>query len=165
MADSVERDTAAEVREAVENYFKAEGAKYKPFDERGVAHATYGVDVKFGHVEVFFHAYHDMLILHLIVPLKAGEDERVKVGEFLHRANYGLKLGNFDFDFNDGEVSYRVVLYCGMNDFEPPRHEQIDAALSIGLMMIDKYGDDLVKVMFGLAEPLDAIAAVDNEDE
>lgn len=164
MANSIERDTAAEIRKAVENYFEAEGAKYTPFDERGVAHATYGVDVKFGHVEVFFHAYHDMLILHLIVPLKAGEDERANVGEFLHRANYGLKVGNFDFDFNDGEVSYRVAIYCGSDEFEPPRHEQIDAALTIGLMMIDKYGDGLVKVMFGLAEPLDAIDASESDE-
>ena len=164
MADSIERDTAAEIRAAVKNYFETEGAKYTPFDERGVAHATYAVDVKFGHVEVFFHAYRDMLILHLIVPLKAGEDERAKVGEFLHRANYGLKVGNFDFDFNDGEVSYRVAIYCGSDEFETPRHEQIDAALTIGLMMIDKYGDGLVKVMFGLAEPEDAIDAADADD-
>jgi len=163
MADSVERDTAAEIRKAVEDYFETEGAKYMPFDERGVAHATYGVDVKFGHVEVFFHAYRDMLILHFIVPLKAGEDERAKVGEFLHRANYGLKVGNFDFDFNDGEISYRVAIYCGSDEFEPPRHEQIDAALSIGLMMIDRYGDGLVKVMFGLAEPEDAIDASEED--
>ncbi len=163
MADSVERDTAAEIRKAVEDYFETEGAKYMPFDERGVAHATYGVDVKFGHVEVFFHAYRDMLILHFIVPLKAGEDERAKVGEFLHRANYGLKVGNFDFDFNDGEISYRVAIYCGSDEFEPPRHEQIDAALSIGLMMVDRYGDGLVKVMFGLAEPEDAIDASEED--
>ena len=163
MADSIERDTAAEIRKAVENYFETENAKYTPFDERGVAHATYGVKTKFGHVEVFFHAYHDMLILHLIVPLKAGEEERAKVGEFLHRANYGLKVGNFDFDFNDGEISYRVAIYCGSDEFEPPRHEQIEAALTIGLMMVDKYGDGLVKVMFGLAEPVDAIAAAEEE--
>ena len=164
MADSIERDTAAEIRAAVKNYFETEGAKYTPFDERGVAHATYAVDVKFGHVEVFFHAYRDMLILHLIVPLKTGEDERAKVGEFLHRANYGLKVGGFDFDFNDGEISYRVAIYCGSDEFAPPGHEQIDAALTIGLMMIDKYGDGLVKVMFGLAEPEDAIDAADADD-
>ena len=163
MADSIERDTATEIRAAVENYFETEGAKYTPFDERGVAHATYAVDVKFGHVEVFFHAYRDMLILHLIVPLKTGEDERAKVGEFLHRANYGLKVGGFDFDFNDGEISYRVAIYCGSDEFAPPGHEQIDAALTIGLMMIDKYGDGLVKVMFGLAEPEDAIDASEED--
>jgi len=164
MADSVERDTVAEIRKAVENYFETKGAKYTPFDQRGVAHATYAVDVKFGHVDIFFHAYRDMLILHFIVPLKTGEEERAKVGEFLHRANYGLKVGGFDFDFDDGEVSYRITIYCGDDEFEPPRHEQIDAALSIGLMMVDKYGDELVKVMFGLAEPEDAIAVADADE-
>ena len=161
MTDSDKRDTAIEIRKAVENYFEQEKAKYDPFDKRGVAHATYSVGTKFGHVEIFFHAYKDMLILHFIIPLKAGEEERAKVGEFLLRANYGMKVGGFDFDFEDGEISYRVAIYCGADDFAPPGHEQIDAALSIGLMMVDKYGDNLIKVMFGLAEPVDAIAVAE----
>lgn len=164
MADLDKRDTKQEVRAAVEKFFEDEGARYDPFDKRDVAHATYTVESKFGHIEVFFHAYKDMLILHLIVPLKAGEDERAKVGEFLLRANYGLKIGGFDFDFDDGEVSYRVAIYCGEEEFAPPTHEQIDAALTIGIMMIDKYGNDLVKVMFGLAEPTDAIEAAEEND-
>lgn len=164
MADSDKRDAKQEVRAAVEKFFEDEGARYDPFDKRDVAHATYAVESKFGHVEVFFHAYKDMLILHLIVPLKAGEEERAKVGEFLLRANYGLKVGGFDFDFDDGEVSYRVAIYCGEEEFAPPTHEQIDAALTIGIMMIDKYGNDLVKVMFGLAEPTDAIEAAEENN-
>lgn len=163
MADLEKRDTATEIRTAVENYFKEEKAKYDSFDKRGIAHATYSVETKFGHVEIFFHSYNDMLILHFIIPLKAGEEERAKVGEYLLRANYGLKVGCFDFDFEDGEISYRVPIYCGVDEFAPPNHEQIDAALSIGLMMVDKYGDNLVKVMFGLAEPVDAIAAAEED--
>ena len=164
MPDLDKRDTAAEIRAAVENYFKQEKAKYDPFDKRGVAHATYGVETKFGHVEVFFHAYKDMLILHLIIPLKAGEEERAKVGEFLLRANYGLNVGGFDFDFNDGEISYRIALYCGEDEFTPPTYEQIDFAVVIGLMMIEKYGNSLVKVMFGLVEPVDAIEVAEAND-
>ena len=164
MADLVKRDTQKEIREAVEIYFESEDAKYMPFDERGVARATYAVEAKFGHVDIFFQTYKDMLVLHFIIPLKADEEERAKVGEFLHRANYGLKVGGFDFDFEDGEISYRVAIYCGSDEFAPPDHEQIDAALSIGLMMVDKYGDALVKVMFGLAEPSDAIAAAETDD-
>lgn len=164
MPDLDKRDKAAEIRAALENYFEVEKAKYDPFNERGVAHATYSVETKFGHVEIFFHVYNDMLILHFMIPLKAGEKERAKVGEFLLRANYGLKVGCFDFDFDDGEISYRVAIYCGADEFAPPGHEQLDAALSIGLMMVDKYGDALVKVMFGLAEPVDAIAAAEEDD-
>ena len=164
MADSDKSNTAEKIRETVEEYFKQEKIKYDPFNKRGVAHATYAAEAKFGHVEIFFHAYKDMLILHFIIPLKTGKEERAKVGEFILRANYGLKVGGFDFDFDDGEVSYRVALYCGADEFTPPTYEQIDAALSIGLMMVDKYGDALVKVMFGLAEPEDAISAAEGDD-
>lgn len=164
MPDLDKRDTATEIRGAVEKYFKKEKTKHRPFDKKGVAHATYAVQTKFGHVEVLFYVYKDTLILHSIIPLKAGEEERQKVGEFLLRANYGLKIGCFDFDFDDGEIAYRVAIYCGVDEFAPPTHEQIDAALSIGLMMIEKYGDAIVKVMFGLAEPEDAIAAAEADD-
>ena len=164
MADLTKQEKITAIREAVENYFEAEDAKYDSFTENNVAHATYGIDTKFGHVEIFFRVYSDMLILHFIIPLKAGEDERGKVGEYLLRANYGLKVGGFDFDFDDGEISYRIAIFCGDDEFAPPAYEDIDALLAIGLMMIDKYGDNLVKVMFGLAEPVDAIENAEDDD-
>jgi len=164
MSDTEKQAKAMEVREAVEEYFDSEGMKYTPFDENNVANATYSSHTKFGHVTVIFHAYHDMLILHFILPLNASEEERAKVGEFLLRANYGLKVGGFDFDFNDGEISYRIAIHCGFEEFAPPNHEQIDAALTIGLMMVEKYGNALVKVMFGLAEPEDAIEDAEEDN-
>ena len=161
MADLKKRDTTREICLAVERFFERDGVKHEPFDERNVASATYSIDAKFGHSTVLFHAYDDKLILHMMVPLNAGEEERAKVAEFLLRANYGLKVGGFDFDFNDGEISYRIAIYCGTEDFSPPTYEQIEFAVIIGLMMVEKYGDGLVKVMFGLVEPEDAVAAAE----
>ncbi|MBR2773740.1 MAG: YbjN domain-containing protein [Selenomonadaceae bacterium] len=164
MDNTIRRDTLQEVKAAVETFFSRDKVKHEPFNERNVASATYSVDARFGHVTIFFHAYEDKIILHFMIPLNAKEEERSKVGEFILRANYGLKVGGFDFDFNDGEVSYRIALYCGDDEFAPPTYEQIDFAVVIGLMMIERYGDALVKVMFGLVEPVDAIAAVEAED-
>ena len=65
MPDLDKRDTATEIRGAVEKYFKKEKIKHRPFDKKGVAHATYAVQTKFGHVEVLFYVYKDMLIFHL----------------------------------------------------------------------------------------------------
>lgn len=159
-----DRDTLKEVRAAVENFFERDNLKYEPFNERNVAKAVYGVKSKFGRATVFFHAYKDKLVIKIMIPLDAAEEERAKVGEFLLRANYGLKVGGFDFDFNDGEISYRISIYCGDEEFSPPTYEQIDFAVIIGLMMVDKYGDALVKVMFGLVEPEDAIEAAEADD-
>ncbi len=162
--DERQNNNLQAVREAVENFFEKDKLKHKPFDERNVASAIYSLDVKFGHVTVFFHAYKDRLIIHSILPLNADEEERVKVGEFLLRANYGLKVGGFDFDFDDGEISYRVSIYCGDDDFVPPTYEQIAFVVFIGMMMIERYGNALIKVMFGLVEPSDAIESVESDD-
>lgn len=164
ITDSKEsRDTISEIRKAVENYFERDKLKHYPFNEHNVARAIYGMDTKFGHVDVFFHAYKDKLVIHIMIPLNADKEERVKVGEFLLRANYGLKIGGFDFDFNDGEISYRISIYCGEDEFMPPTYEKIDFAVLIGISTVEKYGNALLKVMFGLVEPADAIAAVEND--
>ena len=158
------RDTTAEVIAAVENFFARDKVRYRSFDERNVAKATYSIDTKFRHVDVFFHAYKDKLVLHMILPLSADEEERTKVAEFILRANYGLKIGGFDFDFNDGEISYRTSIYCGSDEFVAPTYEQIDFALTIGMIMVEKYGNALIKVMFGILEPDDAIESVEGDD-
>ena len=167
MATSFEkrRDTLAAVREAVEDFFKQDEAKYQPFNERNVASATYAVHAKIGKATVFFHAYKDKLIVKLMLPIKAEESDRANVGEYLHRANYGLMIGNFDFDFTDGEISYRVPIYCGKDDFAPPTYEQIDFAVLIGLAMISKYGDGLLKVILGVATPEEAVDAAEADDD
>ena len=162
--DEVEHDPITKLRAALEDFFVRDKVKYREFDERNVAKATYTIDTKFRHVDVFFHVYKDKIVLHMMIPLGADESERAKVAEFLLRANYGLKIGCFDFDFNDGEISYRTSIYCGEKNFVAPTYEQIDFALVIGLLMIEKYGDALVKVMFGVLEPDDAIEMVEGND-
>ena len=157
-------DKIAVIRAATENFFEQENLKFTPFDEHNVASATYNVDAKFGHATVFFRVNKDRLLLRTIIPLNAGKADRQKVAEFLLRANYGLKTGGFDMDFDDGEISYRVSIFCGVEDFVPPTYEQIDFSVIISLMMIERYGDALVKVMFGLVEPEDAIEAVESDD-
>ena len=165
MADLInDRDTTQDVRAAVENFFERDSVKHDDFNERNVAKAIYGVDAKFGHVTIFFHAYSDKLVIHFMIPLNASEEERAKVGEFILRANYGLKVGGFDFDFNDGEISFRICQFCGIKDFNPPTYEQIDFAVIVGLMMIEKYGDALAKVLFGVLEPEEAIESAESED-
>ena len=164
MANFEERDTTAEIRAAVEEFFERDNIKYNTFNERNIARAIYGVEAKFKHATVFFHAYKDKLIIKIIIPLSAEESERSKVAEFLLRANYGLNVGGFDFDFDDGEISYRISIFCGRDEFTPPTYEQIDYAIILGLMMIEKYGNALVKVMFGLVEPEEAIEAIESND-
>lgn len=155
-------DNKSVIIAAVENYFERDGVKYYPFNEHDVARASFRVKSKLQHVDVLFIAHENKLIIRINVPMSAGEEERNNVGEFLMRANYGLQIGCFDYDYDDGEISYRIPIYCGTEEFTPPTYEQIDNCLTIGMMMVDRYGDSLLKVMFGLLDPKEAVEEAEN---
>jgi len=53
----------------------------------------------------------DLVLLYSIVPQRVPVERRVEVSEFLTRANYGLADGNFELDFDDGEVRFKSVLH------------------------------------------------------
>ena len=156
MADSVEM-----IKAAVEDYFKKDKLSYEPFDENNVARTGFGVKTKFGHVDVLFLAYDNSLIIHTFIPLKAEEEDRAKVGEFLLRANDGLKTGCFDFNYANGRISYRVSIFCGNKEFSPPTYEQIDYAVLISVSTVQRYGNALMKVIFGFLEPQEAIDEIE----
>jgi hypothetical protein len=52
----------------------------------------------------------DLILLYSICPLRAPEGRRHEMSQFLTRANYGLAVGNFELDFDDGEIRYKTVL-------------------------------------------------------
>ena len=49
-------------------------------------------------------------VLYLYHPLTILEPLRKTAAEFITRANYGLPIGNFEMDFNDGELRFKVGL-------------------------------------------------------
>jgi len=53
----------------------------------------------------------DLILLYSICPERVPEARRLEVSRFLTRANYGLAAGNFELDFEDGEVRYKTVLH------------------------------------------------------
>jgi hypothetical protein len=60
----------------------------------------------------------DLILLYSICPLRAPEDRRVEVSHFLTRANYGLATGNFELDFDDGEIRYKTALQLQGEDVD-----------------------------------------------
>ncbi|MBW4652194.1 MAG: YbjN domain-containing protein [Kaiparowitsia implicata GSE-PSE-MK54-09C] len=55
------------------------------------------------------------IVFYSLCPLAAPDDKRPAVAEFITRANYGMVLGNFELDFEDGEIRYKTsaVLEAG----------------------------------------------------
>lgn len=91
--------------------------------------------------------------------VKTPEESRGQVAEFLTRANYGLRIGNFELDMSDGEVRYKSSI-----DFEgiPLSYLLIRNAIYPAVQTMDRYFASLLQVMYGQSTPEAAIALVEN---
>lgn len=45
-----------------------------------------------------------------VCPINIPEEFRQSAAEYIARANYGLRIGNFELDFNDGEVRFKTSI-------------------------------------------------------
>lgn len=103
-----------------------------------------------------------MFIVSLITQLK--KKYYAEIAEFLHRANSGLKNGNFEMDYDDGEIRFKAFVNFENTDISK---EVIRDSVIVGPAMINKYGIELLKVMIGAGSPEESILEAETlpEDE
>ncbi len=114
--------------------------------------------------EVRFMAYKEnpntMLFL-TYLPMKINEDKRAEISEFLTRANYGLHVGNFEMDMEDGEVRYKTT---GVTDEDTmPSLDVIRRLTYIGFSMFDRYVPSLLAIAYGEKTALEAIEEAEKD--
>ena len=93
-----------------------------------------------------------------VCPQNADESERAAVMEYITRANYGLRIGNFEMDVRDGEIRYKT--YLQMQSGVPPM-KSVDRYITLSYLMLEKYGNGLLSVMFGVSTPEEAVKAAE----
>ena len=83
--------------------------------------------------------------------LMVDEEYRSDVAEYITRANFGIKNGNFEMDYQDGQIRYKVYTnYKGLNDFS---EDIIEDSLAIPILMFERYGDGLAALLMGFSTP------------
>jgi hypothetical protein len=97
-------------------------------------------------------------LFYVIAPVKAPDAMRPAVAEYITRANYGLRIGNFEMDYSDGEVRYKSSLDFEDEDLTP---NLIRRAIYPAVHTLDFYLPGLLAVMYGNKTPQDAIATVE----
>ena len=100
----------------------------------------------------------EQFLFFAMVPVKASVEKRLAVTEFITRANYGLRIGNFEMDFRDGEIRYKSSL-----DFEGQEltHQWIKNAIYPAVRTCDKYLPGLMQIIYSDVSPQEAIAAIE----
>lgn len=95
------------------------------------------------------------LLFYSICPVKAPEDKRTAVAEFLTRANYGMFIGNFELDFSDGEIRYKTSIDVEGSQLTPTLVKPLVYA---SVLMMDRYLPGIMSVIYGGVSPAEAVA-------
>ena len=120
----------------------------------------FGVAGTNGNFRVVVHCNVELeqLYDYVLTDVRVPEDRRLAVAELSTRANYGMRIGNFELDLRDGEVRYKSSV-----DFE---HNALTASLAMNALMpalgtMDRYFPAVMGVAFGSIDPAEAIAELE----
>src|SRR5262245_36050960 len=86
------------------------------------------------------------LIFYSYMPVNSPPDKMGQVAEFLTRANRGMRIGNFELDFDDGEIRYKTSIDVEGGELS---NKMIDNLLRANLTTMDRYFNGLMELIYG----------------
>jgi len=104
----------------------------------------------------------EQFLFYASAPVRVPEEDRIAVAEFITRANYGIRIGNFEMDYSDGEVRYKTSL-----DFEGETlsYNLIRHTIYPAVLTLDRYIPGLLSVIYGGMTPFEAIEDIEKGGE
>ena len=153
------KNYSTEIAQAIKEHLEEREMKLVAFDEN---------DGSFGFV---MHLPGQISFIHYII--KVHEDDYTVVAvcpvcpaasdsatlavmaEFVCRANYGLKNGNFEMDFRDGELRYKCFVDC---DEQIPSQSVVRDSIGVPAAMLKRYAPGIINVLY---KGMDAERAVE----
>jgi len=99
-------------------------------------------------------------VFYSILLTPAPVAKRNAIAEFLTRANYGMTIGNFELDFNDGEIRFKTSIDVEGDRLAPALIKRL---VYTNVAMMDEYLPGIKAVMEG-ETPEEAIRAIEQAD-
>jgi hypothetical protein len=93
-----------------------------------------------------------------VCPINAPENKRLPIIEFITRANYGMIMGNFEFDFMTGEIRYKTSIDVEGDNLSFALIKQMVYA---NVMMMDEYLPGIMAVIEAEVEVKEAILRIE----
>lgn len=88
-------------------------------------------------------------------------EKRETILGLLNRINYNLLIGNFEMDFEDGEIRYRT---CISYEFITPSIDIVDELIMTNIITMDRCLPGIIGVIGGLSQA-QAIELIDTSEE
>ena len=144
--------------DVVEEYLIEIGWKFEKDEDNDVIKT--GVNAKNASFRLIIYSVEakDLLTVYVAQDNNVPENKRLLLAEFITRANYGLNLGNFDMDMDDGELGYKVSADLEGGTLST---DMVGNMVGAGVSTMDQYYPGLMAVLFSNATPEEAIIQIE----
>lgn len=119
----------------------------------GLENASYGV---------MFSVSEDLLVVLVRSELRVPKARLPQASEFVIRANFGLRVGAFDLDLDDRDITFRAATLTCAGVIAVDAVEQL---LDRAVVTMDEYYPGLCAVAFAGQEPKTAIETIEQRQE
>ena len=156
-------DSAKQLLDALRGFLAEDGwpLAFEDEDERATAISVEGNNGRWLCVAQVLEE-RAVAIFSSVLPAFVPPERRAAVGEFLHRANAGLLLGGFQYDWDEGEIRYVTSLDLSGVDLAPllVQHD-LERALKqivyVNISTVDQYLPGLMGVIYAGLGPQTAL--------
>jgi hypothetical protein len=142
----------------VERFFDSADLTYQRIPDKPLLALSMTGDNAAYEVLVIEHEREEQLIVYTRYPTKVPQTLYAQGVEYITRANWGLKIGNFEFDYSDGEIRYKTFIDIEGGNLTPKMVQNLFAA---NFMTADRYYPGLARVIWGHVPPATAIAEIE----
>lgn len=154
-----------EIARVVQTFLTEAGWKYQFNEETGIFSCTISLAGNLNTVRCVLKVNETNYNVYAIAPLSANTNDTKQmqnIAEFICRANFGLRNGNFELDFRDGEIRYKCFVDCnGLL----PNEKIVCTSIYCPAAMFERYGEGIIQVLFNEMPPRAAVALCEEETE
>ena len=138
----------------IHEFFKKSMMKYDYIEEKKLFLSGIKMEGVIGNLRLFIPVSEDSYLVYATLNGTPESEFYGNVAEYLHRANYGLRNGNFEFDYTDGEIRYKT--FVNFEGIQLTMDVVADSIL-LPILMFEQYGKNLLQVMMGNGNPAELV--------
>ena len=146
------------ILDAITRFFQEDEWPFTPLEGRTILRTGFQSDNGQWTCYAQAREEQEQFVFYSICPVKAPEKQRMPIAEFLTRANYGMIIGNFELDLNDGEIRYKTSIDVKGDELSQPL---ISHLVYANVLTMNRYLPGIMKVLYAGAAPAEAVAEIE----
>ena len=153
------------IADAVKNTLTADEWNFDFDEDNGLFRLGVKAKGPFNSLDIIISIRDTDYVTYVVPPVAADPNDSstlAAIAEFFCRANCNISYGNFDLDFNDGEIRYRVFVDC---NGIIPTDDMILASVYVPISVFERYAPGIAAVLFGSANPEEQIQKCEAAEE